>query len=115
MPDVLTFPSPNSSFRREDILSRAVKILDGTTDVVAMMNLSGGLLYLNSTGRHLLGLTRDEPLGRRTLAELQPTWAYEIVLQDAFPDAIIGGSWSGETALLSANGTELLTQLAAES
>ena len=107
MPDILTFPVSNPSLRRDEILSRAVKILDSTTDVVAMMDLSGCLLYLNATGRHLLGIKRDEPLGRRTLAELQPTWAYEIVLQDAFPDAIIGGSWSGETALLSANGTEL--------
>ena len=84
-----------------------MKILDSTTDVVAMMDLSGGLLYLNATGRRLLGLTRDEPLGHRTLAELQPSWAYEVVLQDGFPDAIVGGSWSSETALLSANGTEL--------
>lgn len=107
MTEVLTFPAPSPSLRREEVLARAVRILDSTTDVVAMMDLSGGLLYLNATGRRLLGLTRNEPLGQRTLAELQPNWAYEVVLQDGFPDAIVGGSWSGETALLSANGTEL--------
>ncbi|MEQ1852824.1 MAG: PAS domain-containing protein, partial [Chthoniobacteraceae bacterium] len=89
------------------MLARSAVILEATTDVVAMADPAGRLLYLNGTGRQLLGLGLDEPLGQKTMAELHPTWAYQVVLHEAFPTALSEGSWSGETALASGNGSEL--------
>jgi PAS domain S-box-containing protein len=107
MSDVATITRPVSSLRGDEISARSLKVLEATTDVVAMTDRSGVLVYLNANGRRLLGFGENEPLGGRSLADLQPAWAYEVVSHDAFPTALSEGSWSGETALLSANGTEL--------
>ena len=107
MPDVATLPAPVSPLRGDEISARSRKIVEATTDVVAMTDANGRLLYLNATGRRLLGLTQDESLRQRTLSELQPAWACEVVMHDAIPGSLASGSWSGETALLSGNGTEL--------
>ena len=107
MSDLATLPAPVFSHHSEEISERSRKILEATTDVVAMTDADGRLLYLNATGRRLLGLTQDESLGQSTLSALQPPWACEVVMHDAIPTSLASGSWSGETALLSGNGTEL--------
>lgn len=92
---------------RPDVpVSRFARIFEATTDVVAMTDRSGHLLYLNAAGRKLLGLSRSEGILEHTLGALHPEWAYEILLEEAFPCALKEGSWSGETAVRSAAGRE---------
>ena len=87
-------------------VSRFARIFEATTDVVAMMDRDWRLFYLNSAGRKLLDLPQDAAITGRTLHDLHPEWAYEILVQEGLPSALTEGSWSGETALISAAGRE---------
>jgi PAS domain S-box-containing protein len=107
MPAAVRIPASVSSLQGDEMLARSAVILEATTDVVAMTDPDGNLHYLNNTGRRLLGLDSDESLHGMTLADLHPGWAYQVVRHEAFPSAMAEGSWSGETALASASGTEL--------
>ncbi len=71
-----------------------------------MADRKGCLLYLNAAGRKLLDLTADADISGLTIAGLHPEWAFEIVRQEGIPSAQADGSWSGETALVSAKGRE---------
>jgi PAS domain S-box-containing protein len=90
----------------EEARSRLAAILEVTTDFVATADAGGGLLYVNSAGRHMLGLGEDEDLSRLTLADCHPEWVRGL-LNDGIPSAIEGGVWSGETAILSRSGREI--------
>jgi len=85
---------------------RFARIIEATTDVVAMTDRNGRILYLNVAGRRLLDLPEDATITEHTLRDLHPEWAHEILVQEGLPSAQSDGSWSGETALLSAAGRE---------
>ncbi len=86
--------------------SRFARIFEASTDVVAMADREGYLLYLNVAGRKLLDLSNDADISNLTLRGLHPEWAFEIVRQEGIPFAQQHGSWSGETALISGAGRE---------
>jgi len=86
---------------------RLVRILEGTTDYVAIATPSGTLTYLNAAARDAAGLSPDAPLDHLTFAQLFPPWAYEIVGQEGIPVAISEGDWRGETAVLRHDGKEI--------
>lgn len=87
--------------------SRLVHILEATPDIVAMAGIDGCLLHLNLAGRKLIGLPQDTALDGRSLAELFPPWAMEIVLHEGIPRALSTGVWEGETAVITHDGHEL--------
>ena len=86
--------------------SRFARIFEATTDIVAMTDRAGNVIYLNAAGRKLLDLENDAEISSLTLRGLHPEWAFEIVRQEGIPAAQTEGSWSGETALISATGRE---------
>ena len=86
--------------------SRFARIFEATTDIVAMADRDGRLLYLNAAGRKLLELDEDAEISALTLRGLHPEWAFEIIRQEGIPTAHAEGSWSGETALISPAGRE---------
>lgn len=93
--------------RTENAQERFSRIVETTSDFVGMVDVSGNVLYMNRAGRELLGWPVDAPLSGRQLSEAHPAWANEIVLHDAIPSAIRDGTWSGETALLAQDGSEI--------
>jgi len=84
-----------------------VRILEATSDFVAMASGDGTIVYLNSAGRKRLGWPESGPLVDRYLSEMHPAWACEIVLHEGLPSAIAHGTWDGETALLDQMGREI--------
>jgi PAS domain S-box-containing protein len=96
-------PTP---LRREKSQTRFLKILEATTDVVAIIDRRGRMLYLNEAGRSHFGWGPETVLRRHLDFEMYPSWAYQVILHEAMPTAVREGSWSGETALLGANGRE---------
>ena len=106
MPTATFIAGPVCDFGPDDPHSRFARIFEATTDIVAMMDRSGRLLYLNAAGRRLLDLPETAVVAEHTLRDLHPEWAYEILVQEGLPSAQAAGSWSGETALLSAAGRE---------
>ncbi len=80
-------------------LLRLTAIMESTSDLVAMVDPTLHLLYLNPAGRRLLGLVDEDPVGRR-LRSPQPPWAAKLLRNVAFPAAMRDGVWVGETAIL---------------
>jgi two-component system, NtrC family, sensor kinase len=85
---------------------RLTAILDATTDLVAITDLSGRLMYLNGAGQTLLGLAADEPLGH-PIADLVPERLRPVVHDDILPTLLRDSLWTGEAVLLARNGREV--------
>ena len=105
-------PIPNTTtgfvrdFVPDEPTSRFARIIEATTDVVAMADKAGHLLYLNTAGRTLLGLGPESDISGVSLRNLHPEWALEILVHEGIPISQLNGSWSGETALVSPEGRE---------
>src|SRR5215207_9382461 len=107
MIDTVGTPSPLAVMPRDKAQTRFLQILEATTDVVAMSDRRGRLLFVNRAGRNLLEWPADEMARRHLISELYPEWVYQIILHDAIPTALEHGAWSGETALAGARGREM--------
>jgi PAS domain S-box-containing protein len=86
---------------------RFMKVVEATTDVVAIADRVGRLMYLNNAGRQMFGWPLTEPLAGRMVHEIHPPWVYEVIRQEGLPGALREGRWSGETALLAEGGREV--------
>lgn len=108
----------------EDHLRHLVTILDSTPDIVAMASPDGETLYLNASGKRYLTDHPNAPEEHSPHHELQrpqrnsldsttardasltaplpsayPSWAQELINEQALPTALREGYWQGETAI----------------
>ncbi|MGA8259910.1 MAG: EAL domain-containing protein [Arenicellales bacterium] len=90
----------------EEARARMAAILEATSDCVAICDPRGALIYLNSAGQSLTGLSNGT-LADRTIFSLHPESSREVVVAEGWPGAIESGLWEGETTLLAADGTEV--------
>ncbi|HKJ87223.1 MAG TPA: sensor domain-containing diguanylate cyclase, partial [Gammaproteobacteria bacterium] len=86
---------------------RLIEILEATPDFVATSDLDGHILYRNRDSWRSLGLDLDSPLAKMSGPNVHPEWALRRIREEGIPTAIRAGSWSGETALLDAEGREI--------
>ncbi|MBI4381905.1 MAG: PAS domain S-box protein [candidate division NC10 bacterium] len=93
--------------RAEEGRARLSAILEVTTDFVGIADIHGKAIYLNNSGRKMLGIEEDEDFANRDIADTHPEWAKRIILDEGIPAAIRDGVWSGETAFLSRDGREI--------
>jgi two-component system, NtrC family, sensor kinase len=91
---------------------RLTAILDVTTDLVAISDLSARLLYLNGAGQSLLGLTAEESLGL-PIAGLVPERLRPVVQDEILPTLLRDGRWTGEAVLLARDGREVAVSVVA--
>ncbi len=84
---------------------RLIAIIESTNDLISQAMLDGRLIYLNSSGRNLVGWQKDESLAGKRINQLHPQWALDLIQGAGIPAALRNGAWSGETALLHRNGT----------
>lgn len=85
---------------------RLISVLEATTDLVGMATPDGRILYLNAAGRRITGLDQAT-LQSHQIADIHPPWAMAVIRDEGIPTAIRTGVWSGETALLGAQGQEI--------
>ena len=90
----------------EEERERLVQILEATTDYVCMTDPAGTITYLNAAGRKLIGAPESEGVGK-SVGEIYPAWALELIEREGTPAASRAGVWNGETAILGADGTEI--------
>ena len=93
--------------RAEEERARLVAILEATTDLVAIANIHGEVVYINSAGWKMLGADEAKEISKMSIAGICPEWARAIVLGEGIPAAIRDGAWSGETAFLDLLGREV--------
>ncbi|MBI2969940.1 MAG: EAL domain-containing protein [Gammaproteobacteria bacterium] len=86
--------------------ARLAAILEATSDFVAICDPAGRLIYANNAARRLTGID-DLDSADRYISALHPRWARELVEREAFPAAVRDGLWQGETAVLTADRSEI--------
>jgi PAS domain S-box-containing protein len=98
--------------RRQELERRRLAtILETTTDLVAVSDAEGALLFLNRAGRTLLGVADGADLKNVHLVRMHALSSRDS-LCDALPIAVEKGSWSGEATVVAAGGAEReLTEL----
>lgn len=96
---------PKTGIPRE-IQETLTRTADAFYEFVALIQPHGVVEYLNQAARELTGQPEALPAGF-LLAQLQPPWVCELLREEAIPVALSGGSWSGESAVLRADGSEL--------
>ncbi len=82
-------------------------ILEAIPDFVGVANAEGQVTYLNPGARELIGLDMEANLRDVVIADVHPTWAADMIFEEALPVAREEGTWSGEAALLTQDGREI--------
>jgi PAS domain S-box-containing protein len=93
--------------QREEAERRMVDVLKATPDVVAIRDAEGHLLFTNATDRAWGAWEADHDAWDAVFEAVHPDWAAERVRTIGLPTALEEGTWTGETAILDADGAEL--------
>jgi len=91
----------------EENLMRLTAIIESTNDLVATADKEFFLLYMNRAGRRMLGWDENASLQGKSIAEVHPKWAIEVIQKQGVPTALREGVWSGETAVVGPDGHEI--------
>jgi diguanylate cyclase (GGDEF)-like protein/PAS domain S-box-containing protein len=95
--------------RIQDEQSRLVAIIEATSDLVGTVSPDGRMLYMNQAGLQMLGVEKFDDLSVQWIQDRHPEWAARLLLEEAIPHAISHGIWSGETAFLRHDRSEIPT------
>jgi len=87
--------------------ARLTAILEATPDFVGISDLQGQAIYVNHAGREMLEIGAEEDASNLAIADLLAESVRALILNEAIPEAIRKGAWSGEGALLSRSGREI--------
>lgn len=94
--------------RAQELQARLAAILEATPDFVATADAyTKRMLYVNQSGRRMVGISADKDISEIPLEDKYAGWARRVVLEEGIPTAIREGVWTGETAFLSPNGSEI--------
>lgn len=86
---------------------RLTAVIDATPDFVGFCDIHGKVLYMNPAARRIVGITQDENITGRHISDFLPESQQEFISNQAFHTAATTGVWSGETALLHQDGSEI--------
>jgi PAS domain S-box-containing protein len=82
--------------RAQEAQEQLAAVLEATSDFVATAELTGPLLYVNPSGRRMVGLGAKGDISQHTLAE----WLSPATRTQVEREVVLGGTWTGEGALL---------------
>ena len=88
---------------------RLAEIVSATTDIVISVDMEGSVIEANESARRVFAIKT----GPRSMvvSDYVPEWARQVLVEQAVPAAIRDGSWSGESAFLTAAGEEVPVSL----
>jgi len=95
------------STQNEDDLSWLFTMLEAAPDIMSYSSPDGRILYLNRTGRDILGIPYEKPLQGIQIQSCHPDWTNRLFTEIAIPTAIRDGYWMGETAVLRPDGSQM--------
>ena len=91
----------------EEERDRLAAILENTTDLVGFSDSDGVIRYINPAGRLMLGIPLEEDVTGAKITNWHPPEVAAEILTTALPEALLAGSWRGETLLVARDGTEI--------
>jgi len=77
---------------------RLAMALELSKDILCVLDAKGRLLYMNEAGYALLDVTAEEQEGKPFFPNYA-TWAREVIITQALPQAAKRGFWEGTLAL----------------
>ena len=89
---------------------RFVSVIEATSDLVAMADLEGRVLYLNSAGCRMMGLPENADVRGMNIWEFYPEDVRRLFRETGIPEAMASGAWSngkGDVRFLTRTGTEV--------
>jgi PAS domain S-box-containing protein len=93
--------------QNEAVQARLIATIEATPDLVAIATRDGDLVYLNRSGKQLIGLPEDAGVEVVRLADLFAESQYDRVMGHIIPAALRDGIWQGETTLVVQGGEEI--------
>ncbi|MFV0921372.1 PAS domain-containing protein [Sphingomonas parapaucimobilis] len=94
----------------EEERDRFVRLVENSTDFVAMAHLDGRIFFMNDAARSIVGL-EDVDYTSLSIADFFLPDALEIVMQEALPAVAERGSWSGDVLFRHFGTGELIPML----
>jgi PAS domain S-box-containing protein len=94
--------------RLEQEQSNLLSILEASTDYILIADITGQVIWNNKALKRMRGLYSDAEVKQQRPIDYHPQWTVDILEQKAVPTVLAEGSWLGETALLDADGQEIL-------
>jgi PAS domain S-box-containing protein len=96
--------------RLEQEQVRLISILEASTDYIGMADTAGNVIWTNTQGRQIFGLTDlNVAISLKHFSSCYPQWVLDKIRAEGLPMAMATGSWLGETAILDADGQEIPT------
>ncbi len=106
-PDIIAVSRDVSErVRADEERARLVNILEATSDVVLITDSQDRLLYLNQSGRALLGFEQADEADGTCIEEFFSAASLQKLRASAIPAAIRDGIWIGESAVRRREGSE---------
>lgn len=94
--------------RLEQEQSNLLSILEASTDYILIADITGQVIWNNKALKRMRGLYSDAEVKQQRPIDYYPQWTVDMLEDKAKPIVIAEGSWLGETALLDADGQEIL-------
>jgi PAS domain S-box-containing protein len=91
----------------EEGQARLTAITEATTDFVGIGNMEGQIIYINKSGRNLVGIGEDEDIAGFPVTKFYPEYLKASIMKEAIPAAMREGSWTGETLFMARDGREI--------
>lgn len=82
-------------------------IVNEARDFISVATGDGKVLFINDAGRKMLGIDPGTDIKTVPLWSIYPERIRELLRNEALPFAVHHGSWSGETAVIGADGAEI--------
>ena len=95
----------------EQTQRRLAEILEATPDLVGIATVDGQGIYLNPSGRAMVGIPPKEEMSPFPIWEYHPPKHGARIRDEALPSAIRNGTWSGEVVFRAQDGHEIPTSL----
>jgi len=93
--------------RAEKEQARLTAILEATSDLVGVADVTGHSVYLNKAGQKMLGMSPEEARSPFTIDSVLAPSRKAKFHNEIIPTALREGSWAGETLFLSRDGQEI--------
>ncbi|MEG3835077.1 PAS domain S-box protein [Microcoleus sp. Z1_C3] len=93
--------------RAEQKQARLTAILEATSDLVGVVDVSGHSVYLNKAGQEMLGMSPEEARASFSIDSVLAPSATAKFHNEVIPTALREGRWTGETLFLSCDGEEI--------
>ncbi len=97
--------------RAEHVRARLVATIEASPDFVSIVSSERDLVFLNRSGRRLIGLSEDAEASWFDLSTMRSPEEERRIVDEVIPVAVREGVWQGESTLVAAGGETIPVSL----